>query len=576
MLNFISFDQQPDNLILNPYSDPGLCALSAPDFLWRSRPRANIQGFAASEHASINAKIEAFLTRVHRHKVFRNAVEFNTFPVVLTDAWFKKSHATAMGKCVIGGASGIRLLNRYSFQNATAAFDPEAALNAYFDHAQSAAIGAKLPLHNGPLPPDTPFAIESRNTFNYFHFISETLCQLCSVAETPLTGPIYIHYPNRDDKTRGFVMGFIRALFPELADRIILQRAPFHHPLAVGVYNFLSSYYHMPDAQSAGLDAEAPSTHYWKGRTATRNSHSVLEINSVDSNLYKLRDRALKAIEGMDTSHLPRRFWVGRDDTLSRARLMKGEEELIDMLGLFEFESVVFERLSPLEQIAIMANAEMMVSYHGAGFTNMLFAAPDAWVVEIGTLQTAIWRWGDFWRLAHVSGCRYVSFFADFNKDDPLEEPVFSEESIVPVHLSANGRARVMSFIVAALGHVPNFARAADLLILAQQLIACAAYDGAERLFARHEALMTGHVDLCLLRAECHKHRQEWNAEFIALHAAYEADPTRWQTLVQILWYARKVDNARITRWALALLRADFPDRADRMVSAFGWLQKAV
>ena len=575
MLNFISFEQKPDSLFLNPFQDPGVAVMSAPDYLWRPRPRAVIQGFAASEHPEINTKIEDYVLRVHRHKLFRHAIEFNSFPVVLTDAGFKKSHATAGNKYLISGASGIRLLNRYSFENATSQFDPEAELIAYFTRCQTENAGKDLPVFQGDLPADTAFAIECRNTFNFYHFVSETLCQLCVVAETPFTGPIYIHYPNRDDKTRAFAMGFIRALFPELADRVVFQRTPYHHDRVLGIYNFLSSYYHLPPDQSAALDAEAPSTHYWKGRTATRNSHSVLGGNCVDSNLYKLRERALRAIEGHDYSYLPKRFWVGRDDKLSRTRTMKGQDELLDMLTLFGFETIAFEALTPLEQIAAMANAEMMISCHGAGFTNMLFAARNCYAVEIGTLQTAIWRWADFWRLANVSQCRYISFFADFNKERPLEEPVFSEESIVPVHLSPQGRAQVMSFVVSVLGHVPRFTRATDVARLARQLIAATAYDQAATLFDTHEALVAGDADLCLLRAECHKLRNEWGAEFLALHAAWTADTTRWQTLVQILWYARKADSPKIKTWALNLLRADFPARAAALLAEHAWLRNA-
>ncbi len=574
MLNFIDFDQKPENLILDPFQDSGLAALSCPDFLWRPRPRAIIQGFAASEHPSINRKIEAFVLRAHRHKFFNHAIEFNSFPVVLTDAWFKKSYATAGGKCLIGGASGIRLLNRYSFENATAPFDPEAELVAYFTQRQTDTIEKRLPVWQQDLPKDTAFAIECRNTFNFYHFISETLCQLCAVAETDFTGPIYVHFPNREDKTRAFAQDFIRALFPELVDRVVFQRTPYHHDRVLGIYNFLSSYYHLPPDQSADLDAEAPSTHYWKGRLATRNSHSVLEINSVDSNLYKLRDRALRAIEGQDFSYLPKRFWVGRDDGLSRPRQMAGEEPLLEMLSLFGFETVIFEHLTPIEQIAIMANAEMMISHHGAGFTNMLFAAKDSYVVEIGTLQTAIWRWGDFWRLANVSQCRYVSFFADFNKENPLEEPVFSEESIVPVHLSARGRAEVMSFVVSALGHVPSFSNPRDVARLARKLIATSALDQAAALFDAHEPLVSGDVGLCLLRAECHKLRGDWGAEFLALHAAWTADTNRWQTLVQIMWYARKAGKTDILTWSVRRLADDFPDRCLELVKDRDWLRE--
>ena len=273
------------------------------------------------------------------------------------------------------------------------------------------------------------------------------------------------------------------------------------------------------------MDLYTPSNVYWKGRLATRASHGVLAMNAVDSSLPKLRARALKAIEGKDFSHLPKRFLVGRDGDHARVRTMKGEDDLLDMLKMFGFEFVAFERLSPLEQIAIMANAEMMISYHGAGFTNMLFAGPDTYVVELGTLQTAMFRWGDFWRLANVAQCRYVSFFADFNADDPLKEPAFSEDGIVPVHLSGAGLAQVMSFVVAILGHTPKFAGPDEVQRLGDQLMKVGAYDKARTLFDAHHGLEQGSVALSLAMADCHEHDGDNFDQLAALHSAFRRGP---------------------------------------------------
>ncbi len=115
-------------------------------------------------------------------------------------------------------------------------------------------------------------------------------------------------------------------------------------------------------------------------------------MNAVDSNLYlyRLRERGLQAIAGKDFSHLPRRFWVGRQAGQARSRALEGEGELLEMLALFGFEEVAIETLTPLEQIAIMANAEVLMSYHGAGFANMLFAKSKTHVVEQGTLQPCL------------------------------------------------------------------------------------------------------------------------------------------------------------------------------------------
>lgn len=571
--NQIAFNRPPRELILDPYSARSLTALRPPDFLWRPVDRSLIAGFAASAHDEVNEKIENHLAYTARNKVFLKAIAFNTFPVLLQDAWFRKSFVSVEDRCLIGGAAGTRLLNRYCWENEGGDTDAEDRLVNHFLACQDMPARS-LPIAPNPPAQDTPFAVECRNTFNYFHFVTESLAQLCLVEETGLTGPIYIHYPNVDEKTRPFAWRFIQALFPELAHRVIFQRAPFHHERVVTPYNFANSFYQMPAAEVDLMDLYAPSNLYWKGRRATRASQGVLAMNSLDSSLLKLRARALRAIEGHDFSHLPRRFWVGRESDLARPRLMKGEAEILEMLQLFGFEFVAFERLSPLEQVAIMANAEMMVSYHGAGFTNMLFAGPQAHVIELGTLQTAMFRWGDFWRLANASGCRYISFFADFNADDPLREPAFAQDGIVPVHLSQAGLAQVMSLIVSILGHTPKFSRPEEVQRLGEQLLAIGALGRAQALFAAHDGLEQGHVGLSLALADCHDRLGNHFKQLSALHSAFGADPSNWAVLIRIVWCARSLDLHEALRAALMALQDGFPDR----FAAFGrerpWVHK--
>ena len=113
MLNQIAFERKPEELILDPYRARNLAALRQPDFLWRPVERSQIHGFAASAHSEINEKIDTYLSYCARNKVFFKAIEFNTFPVLLENARFKKSFVTIEEKCLISGAAGTRLLNRY-------------------------------------------------------------------------------------------------------------------------------------------------------------------------------------------------------------------------------------------------------------------------------------------------------------------------------------------------------------------------------------------------------------------------------------------------------------------------------
>ena len=204
----------------------------------------------------------------------------------------------------------------------------------------------------------------------------------------------------------------------------------------------------------------------------------------------------------------------------------------------------------------------------------MLFAGPETYVLELGTLQTAIHRWGDFWGIAHAAGCRYISFFADFNQADPLAVPSFDLDGIVPVALSDQGVAEVMTFVVTVLGKLPDLPTASAVQNLAERLIAVREYGRTLALLEKHEAFLKGNLGLCLAKADCHKKLDAPRLELLALHLAYEADKTRWQTLTRIIWCANRCNLPDVMGWALSCLHQDFPKRFAALVKARPWLQQ--
>jgi len=571
--NRLDYSLPPEALFLTPDEDAGLHPLAEPDFFWRPRPRARILGFAASAHEEINRKIDSFLAYTARHKTFSRAVEFNAIPVALEGAQYKKSFVTAGGKGLLNGASGVRLLNRYLWVNQDAGFDAEARLADYFRRCQDRVVARPLTARASGTA-GLPFAVEARNTFNYFHFVTETLCQFCALDQIGADRPLFLHHPNQPEKTRGFTRDFLRALFPEFGDRVQFERAPKSYDRVLTSLNLMNAYYQYGPDTVAPVDDLITSRTMWAGREAIRASQGILQMNAVDSNLIRLRDRALRATEGKDFSHLPRRFWVGREQGQARNRAMQGEDELLEMLRLFGFENISFESLSPLEQVALMANAEVMVSYHGAGFTNMLFANPAARVIEIGTLQTAMFRWGDFWRLANAAGCTYVSFFADFAKADPLAEPDFAEEGIVPVSLSRHGLAVIMSFLVTLLGHLPRFSTAEPVLRLARQMNQIGAWARTLQLFALHPGVEAGNAPLCLALADTYRALGDPRAELAAIDRACRADPEDEAAAVRLVWCALGLDDGVELSQALGALRDRFPAKFEAFLTDRPWLRR--
>lgn len=115
------------------------------------------------------------------------------------------------------------------------------------------------------------------------------------------------------------------------------------------------------------------------------------------------------------------------------------------------FETVIFEHLSPLEQIAAMQAADIVIAPHGAGLVNMIYARPDALVIEIGSRQTQLHRWGVFHPAAHVSGCDYCGVFADvMGAPDAAQVPHISD-GLLGVALGPKAITRILRLVDRAM-----------------------------------------------------------------------------------------------------------------------------
>jgi hypothetical protein len=105
----------------------------------------------------------------------------------------------------------------------------------------------------------------------------------------------------------------------------------------------------------------------------------------------------------------PRRIYISRAKT--RMRRVINEGELQPILERNGFETIVLEDLSVAEQIAAFRTAEVIVSPHGAGLTNMIFSRPGIRILEIfpqnGLHPSA------FMRLATLSSIDYGYLCAD-------------------------------------------------------------------------------------------------------------------------------------------------------------------
>lgn len=395
--------------------DPGLWLADTPEWLVRPVQGARVRQYACSDYASVQAVIERNI-EPRWWQAEQVVLETNTLPVIAKNAMFRGGAAQIGEKFLPNGASGDRNFARYLKHNPGERSFLQA--NRFFD-AVKQVVDMDLPLW--PLGHGRmPVGIECRNRTNFYHFMTETL-------------PLLVHYVDsqaeritfhcRNAGPSGFSDRFIRALFPELHERVFFTARPEKYERVNIPLNLRHMIYANGDPRIQGAIENAAGDPEWQTVSAHAQRRKFILKNSYDVSLRLLRERALSLISQADLDKMPKRIWISRDsrDANVNQRQLAGEEKLLARLRDLGFEQMYFEKMEPLEQIAAVHAAEVVGAAHGAFFGHMIFANPDAHFIEVGSVQTQFHRWGDFLANAHVAGCRYSVVFADTAQDDPAE-----------------------------------------------------------------------------------------------------------------------------------------------------------
>lgn len=406
------FSLPPEDFFFTPGKHEGISFLEPPQWFWRERDdHSDARGVAVSGNDEMNRILNAQIKRMFKNRHER-VTEINAIPIRIEDATFSNSFIGCNGRWLLNGAAGSRLRVKHFMMNRTEHY-------ATARYLTTEGLGRS----NIPIPvkgySDEPLdlTLDTRNLFNFYHFTTETLCDIASFPLDRLRGKLKIHTPG--NIARGFPARFVLDFFPELIDRLefIDDAAGIHYRQTYNVLGFGHMFYQLSEKalpEDLPVKNELP---LWKTRKATNAESHVIGLNSYSASLRRLREVAFSRTGAFDAQSLPKRFMVGRRASESRPREFRNGEVLEKVLVRNGFDVVYFEDLSPLHQVAVMKNCEVMVTPHGAGLTNMLFASSTAHICEIGNVDSMGGRWSGFIRLANVAGCRYTNFLADRHSD---------------------------------------------------------------------------------------------------------------------------------------------------------------
>ncbi|MFN3077286.1 MAG: glycosyltransferase family 61 protein [Alphaproteobacteria bacterium] len=119
-----------------------------------------------------------------------------------------------------------------------------------------------------------------------------------------------------------------------------------------------------------------------------------------------------------------RRIYISRND--ARGRRVANEAQVLERLLPLGFECVTLSGRSMADQAGLFAEADVVVAPHGAGNTNMLFAAPGSTLIEVVPADTPNIC---YWLLTKQNGQRYGRMICqDLGRDTSM---TFDVEGIV-------------------------------------------------------------------------------------------------------------------------------------------------
>ena len=426
-----------------PGTDKGLCYLGPPGKLLKKRPAARVRQIVATESETVNRKMRRRIDS--RWRTPTNPPVFETLSslVLARNLVAGRRRISIEGKLVLSAAAGDRVwkavLDRLDA-------NAERRLNAEFQQRKQEA-------HHGmevadPGDDDAPFVVDARNGFNFYHFLTETMPQLSVIARVRSQASIFIHLPRVDD-LKDFVQGYVSDIYPGLAHRVSYIDKMVKYDAARLVYNHRHYLYQSSDAAIDIAFSELPQDDPWRRLGSDRACRKFLSKSTFDTGMRHLRHDALERVRGLPQQDRPKRLWIGRDPNSpdNKNRPNARENELLGELRRRDFTVAYLEKLTPLEQIAMINGADIVVGPHGAGFAHMLFANRRALFIEVGTPQTQLHRWGDFLGNAHVASCAYSTVFADVEGYGAAEDIPAISSGHRGIHIGELAAERILKHI---------------------------------------------------------------------------------------------------------------------------------
>ncbi|WP_169053266.1 glycosyltransferase 61 family protein [Falsirhodobacter xinxiangensis] len=507
-----------------PGIDRGMAIAPGQDRHPQSTPPIKLHGMALASDIEQRLRLLAELDGI-RQGIWTWGAMFPTVLAVAEDVGVHDNCLSVMGKYLLSAGAARRVRTRYARSGPEQA-GQEAAVALSDRIAAAADKTAHFPVAEGDDWRALPLVIDARNLHNYYHFVTETFPLLTLVGGHGLSGRVVIVTPSAT--IFDFVHDMIATWFPEIRDRVDFARGPLDLDRALVAFNTRDFWRDFRALAPRGGSPRVP------------DIHSVPR-NSFDGPVGDLRSHVLGRI---DAAPAPARLYVKRRS--KRVRRIVGEALLEPLLADLGFRTIFFEDISAREQALAVSRAECIVSLHGAGLANMLFAPADCLVVELSNLQTLLGRFGDFNPLALAAGVRYQHVFLDHDHPDTAAVPDIPSDGLRGVSMG-EFEARVIASLIRAKLDAAGHTQAMDLCRAANETA-----EGADDLLTSHEGILFHEPDWHVWRANTFSRIGDKAGALCHLRHAMILAPDRLPLLRRVATLAQTMDDRQTFLEAIA------------------------
>jgi tetratricopeptide (TPR) repeat protein len=143
----------------------------------------------------------------------------------------------------------------------------------------------------------------------------------------------------------------------------------------------------------------------------------------------------------LSSTEVKKRIYISRNKSTNR-RLIN-EEEIIDFLQKYDFEVVNLESMSVREQAKLLSQAEVVISPHGSGLSNLVFCQKGTKVIEI---LSPFYVYPCYWLISNLVELEYYYILGKILGSWHLHKLLYSDSRSEDIYIDKKSLKALINF----------------------------------------------------------------------------------------------------------------------------------